>query len=151
MQKELTWDHDMIWGTSQWPSSYLPCQLNWLQKFHVGPCSCLWASFWPACWWNLSSHTLITSQSQVHLHLWQNRNAASLRFFWAVTKTCCLLLGIKLVFLPPDFLKTLQTFLSVRTHCLSGLSRPCSLMSKWVDSRINSSWKHISWSHDASF
>ena len=99
-----------------------------------------------------SSHISITFQSKVHLHWWWKRNKASFRFSWAITETCCHLLGIPLASLPSGFLMTLQmllTVLLVRILSLSGLSSPCSLMSNLAASELNLICKYIFLSHMA--
>ena len=68
--------------------------------------------FCPACWCTVSSCTSLISQSKVHLHLWWDKKAASFRFSWAMTKTCCPLSCIPSAFLQLGFLMTLQMSLN---------------------------------------
>ena len=85
----------------------------------------------------------------MNLHLWWT---ASFRFFWAITETCCPLSGILFEFLPHGFLTMLQmslTFFLVSTYSLSGLSRPCSLISNQDTLGLNTSHKYIFWSQEA--
>ena len=90
----------------------------------------------------------------MHLLLWRNRKAASFKFSWAMSKTCCSLLSGLLLSLPPGFLMTLQislTYLSVRTLSLWWLSSSYSLMSNLAGLGRNPNHRYISWVHMATF
>ena len=96
--------------------------------------------------------TSVISQSKVHLHLWWIGRLIASGFSWAITETCCPLLGVPSAFLLPGFLMTLQmssTILSVRILSLSGLSSHCSLMSNLAALGLNPSRVYISWNFKA--
>ena len=100
--------------------------------------------FCPVSRHTVSTHTLIVSQSKVHLHQWWNRKTTGFRLSWAIS--------VPLAFLPPGFLMTLQIssfFLSVRTLSLSELSIPCSLTSNLAASGLKSCHMYTSWTHEA--
>ena len=106
--------------------------------------------FWPFVMHIVSSFTPAISESKVHLHLWSNRKMASFRFLWAITQTCCPMLGIPSAYSLLGLLRTLQilsTFLSIGTQSLSGLSSPCCLISKLDVSGLNYRQTYISLNH----
>ena len=107
--------------------------------------------FSPARRYTVSLCTPIIFQSKVHLQLWWNWKAASFRFSWAITVTCCPLLGILSEFLLPGFLSHCRCnqHSSLWKLSLSGLSCPCSLISYLAALRLNPCCKYIFWSHKA--
>ena len=153
MLRVFWWLPYAIWDILQWTPLLLSCQIYWSLAAHWDLCTHLQVSS-SLLGGKLVLHLLLFSKSKVHLHLWWNKKPPSFRFSWAITKTCCPLLGIPLAFLPPGFLGTLFmsfTFLSVMILSLSGLSSLCSLMSNLAPLGLNPIQIYISWSFEAIF
>ena len=96
--------------------------------------------FWPTSLWTVSSCTIFSSKSQVHLHLWWKRKTGSFRFSCAVA-------GLLTTWISDDIIN-LNDILVSENMQWSGLLRPCSWTNILPALRLIPSCIYIPYSHD---